>query len=487
MYGLNNWFIVLIGVVIAVFGAYVVPTDFLGLSNLEGGVLGEGELAAVIDIANPDILEEEVDLSSVISDEIVKEEIESVVEIKEELAESPVLLEPILGPVKVETVVPSVTEPIISFCLFNVAGTPSHKDLIINEIAWMGSVNSANDEWIELKNISGQELDLSGWQLVDLGEQIKIQLDGKLPAGGLYLLERTDDNSLPLAVADKIYTGALGNVGEGLRLFAPQCVLVDGVMAAPDWPGGDSLYKRTAERTAALLWQFSSETGGTPKLENSAGFVLPVVEENNSSYPTPPDNQEQPLPENNQNNPAPATSNVTHILISEVLFDVEGSDTGKEFIEIYNPTNQAADISSWSIQHLSGSGSLTKKNFEAGDNIAPKSFFLIWLGSNSQADMTWSSGSLNNTSATIYLVDNQDLVSTTTTLVVVDTVNYDIAALSGFVAGQSLERETYSGSCVSAQGSSEYLGNGCDTDSASDFELRAIPNPQNAQSLPEPR
>ena len=32
---------------------------------------------------------------------------------------------------------------------------------IFNEIAWMGTKNSSNDEWIEIKNISGNSIDLA--------------------------------------------------------------------------------------------------------------------------------------------------------------------------------------------------------------------------------------------------------------------------------------------------------------------------------------
>ena len=62
----------------------------------------------------------------------------------------------------------------------NTSQTPSHQSVVINEVAWMGTANSANDEWIELKNISAGELDISGWQVVDMAEQIKVRLDGGL-------------------------------------------------------------------------------------------------------------------------------------------------------------------------------------------------------------------------------------------------------------------------------------------------------------------
>lgn len=404
----------------------------------------------------------------------------------------------------VETIPENQPVPIeiipLSLCSFNSpstsSGQASHQGVVINEVAWMGSANSANDEWIELKNISGGEIDLNNWQIIDLGEQIKIQLTGKLSAGGFYLLERTDDGSVPNVPADQIYTGALSNVGEGLRLFNKDCGLIDEVMAAPDWSAGDNGYKKTMERSASFYWLNYSGDGqggiyGTPKAENSPGAVPFNPGSGGNPAPTsvvqnPPPAQPQPEPVQEAQPPVPPPAPLK-ILISEILFDAAGSDDGKEFIELYNPNDQSVDLSAWSIQHQSSSGSLTKKNFEAGNSIAAKSFFLIWLGSDSRADLVWASGSLNNASAAIYLVDNQNLISTTSP-VSVDAVNYDTADLPGFVAGQSLERKALeNNSCAIPWDSGEYTGNGCDTDNSNDWVSRAAPNPQNKQSLPEPR
>ena len=38
------------------------------------------------------------------------------------------------------------------------------------------------------------------------------------------------------------------------------------------------------------------------------------------------------------------------VVISELLVNPTGSDSGKEFIELYNPTDSSIDISNWQIQ-----------------------------------------------------------------------------------------------------------------------------------------
>ncbi|MBU4338505.1 right-handed parallel beta-helix repeat-containing protein [Patescibacteria group bacterium] len=68
----------------------------------------------------------------------------------------------------------------------------------------------------------------------------------------------------------------------------------------------------------------------------------------------------------------------------------------------------------------------------------------------------------------------------------IDSMNYDKNSI--VVAGQSLERKALqSGDCVSSQLKGEFLGNGCDTDDEGDFEIRLAPNPQNSDSVAEPR
>ncbi len=180
---------------------------------------------------------------------------------------------------------PAVTVSVANtqqICSFATSQTPTHQGARLNEVAWMGSLASANDEWIELKNISAAPQNLSGWQLADKDEQIRVVfVDGDtIPSGGFYLLERTDDASVPGVTANKIYQGALGNTGEGLRLFNNQCILIDEALAAPNWPAGDAGTRKTMERNASdLNWHTSVSAGGTPKAENS----VPVAPLSSSS------------------------------------------------------------------------------------------------------------------------------------------------------------------------------------------------------------
>jgi hypothetical protein len=158
-------------------------------------------------------------------------------------------------------------KPAVQWC--EPKGKPlTEKQVVINEVAWMGTLQSYSDEWIELKNISGRDADISGWQVQNKNRKIKISFDeGEiLPAGGLYLLERTDDESVAGIGADKIYKGSLGNSNEALYLFDAACRLQDSVAAVGKWPAGDNVSKKTMIRRDGQQWQTAA--AGTPKAEN---------------------------------------------------------------------------------------------------------------------------------------------------------------------------------------------------------------------------
>lgn len=146
--------------------------------------------------------------------------------------------------------------------------------VVINEVAWMGTVDSANDEWIELYN-TGSSVSLDGWVLTD-GMNLEIELSGTIDAGEYAVLERTDDTTAP-GSAFLIYTGALSNTGATLKLLRDGGGIEDQVAGGEDWEniGGDNVTKETAQLTS------SGWVTGTP----TPGSV-------NVSYEPPADNQE---------------------------------------------------------------------------------------------------------------------------------------------------------------------------------------------------
>jgi hypothetical protein len=227
-------------------------------------------------------------------------------------------------------------------------------DLVVNEISWMGSAANVNAEWIELKNLSSADIDLSGWTLNAADGQPKINLSGTIPAGGYFLLERqTSNDTVPGVAADLIYTGALGNSGEVLELKDGAGILIDKVDASAGWLAGDNTTKQTQERKDDGSWQSSVNPGGTPKAANDCA--------GGSSAPETP----APPPEDDSGGSAPVYR-YGDVLINEFVSDPLTGEN--EWVELYNPSGGKISLDGWTVSDGTGaetplSGGFAEDNY----------------------------------------------------------------------------------------------------------------------------
>lgn len=166
--------------------------------------------------------------------------------------------------------------------------------VVINEVAWAGSADSANDEWIELYNTGGSAIDLAGWVIEDDGATT-YALSGVIPAGGYFLIEDSEAAVNP-QMADLLVNLSLANSGDSLVLKDDGGVAIDTVNGGGGaWPGGSSGTNASMERIDVMIsgddagnWGTSDGTGssatasagslivGTPKMLNSVG-VPPIT------------------------------------------------------------------------------------------------------------------------------------------------------------------------------------------------------------------
>lgn len=159
----------------------------------------------------------------------------------------------------------------------------ANAQVLINEIAWMGSVNSANEEWLELYNSGAEDADISGWILESQDGSPKINLSGVIKQNGYFLLERTSDNSAPNVEADLIYTGAMSNSGEVLVLKNAMGMEIDRVDGSNDWEniGGDNATKETAQKSGtAWITAISTPMAQTRINADSAQIDADTIQKN---------------------------------------------------------------------------------------------------------------------------------------------------------------------------------------------------------------
>ncbi|MDP3962946.1 MAG: lamin tail domain-containing protein, partial [bacterium] len=134
----------------------------------------------------------------------------------------------------------------------------SQKPIVINEVAWMGTDASFQDEWIELYNKTGAALSLDDWRLrvstVIIGSKSSdIPLSGSIEPHGYYLMERTDDTTVADISADIMFTGSLNNEYTQLSLVDAAGTVIDETPHGAFWAAGDNATKHTMERVRTEL------------------------------------------------------------------------------------------------------------------------------------------------------------------------------------------------------------------------------------------
>jgi len=226
----------------------------------------------------------------------------------------------------------------------------------------MGTENSSSDEWIELYNTSSSSIDLTNWTLEATDGSPFITLEGDISAGKFFLLERTNDDSVPDIIADQIYTGALGNSGEYLKLKDSNNNIIEEINCSDGWFAGDNSTKQTMERTTNG-WQTSLDFGGTPKAQNSSGkepeeeiepeeeLEEEEIEEESEEFQEPVESSNPaPVPpaesSSNQLPIADAGNDIIAFTDEEITFDGSGS---------YDPDNDELNYN-WNL----GEGTIKK-------------------------------------------------------------------------------------------------------------------------------
>ncbi|NOY69654.1 MAG: hypothetical protein GXP53_09240, partial [Deltaproteobacteria bacterium] len=159
------------------------------------------------------------------------------------------------------------------------AHAASPGDVVITEIAWMGTEAATVSEWIELYNTTSASITLTNWTLVATSGTPNITLSGSIAANGYFLLERVGDDTIDNLTADQIYTGALVDTGDTLTLSDTTPTTIDTANSDGGvWPAGTNTPKATMERIGPFLpdadanWQTS--TGNANNARDRGGDLI---------------------------------------------------------------------------------------------------------------------------------------------------------------------------------------------------------------------
>lgn len=214
------------------------------------------------------------------------------------------------------------------------ATTYYYGNVLINE--FVSDPVAGQNEWVELINMTGNNIDLNNWQLTD-GAGTVTNLSGILMSGALFVVDKPN--------------GALNNSGDEISLWAPGKILIAKV-AYGNWDDGrpsDNAPVATDPHSVARfddLYDITTlPTKGQPNVKN----------QNTSNI--------------SSTNSSVENKTITTLVISELFADPVGSDD-LEFIELYNDSNVAVDISGWRL--VNGKGQ--EYVLPAGTNIEAKKY-----------------------------------------------------------------------------------------------------------------
>ncbi|MEO8398287.1 MAG: lamin tail domain-containing protein [Ignavibacteriaceae bacterium] len=222
--------------------------------------------------------------------------------------------------------------------------------IIINEV--MYDPQQGEPEWIELVNISQQNINLKNWSISDL-----------LPMPAKNLITKNDITISPneyfIAAHDssfysfhpevnaKIFIanfGTLGNTEDGIILYDFRNINIDSLNYKSAWGGGNGF---SLERIS-----FENETNDSSNWTSSLSI-----------------NKSTPGKENSINKIQPGKRN--DLIINEIMFDPDIDNC--EFIEFFNLSGDSLNIGGWKIEDENGNYFiLSKTNF-----ILPANSFFI--------------------------------------------------------------------------------------------------------------
>jgi len=240
--------------------------------------------------------------------------------------------------------------------------------LLLSEVLYDADGADGGLEWIELYNPSGGTLDLSDLCLGAGGGDYTntlVSLAGSVASEATFVVggpTSSAANGNPTFDQEVDWSPDLQNsdstTADGVALFNVRCsqvtpstVPIDAVVYGP--ANTDALIDETGTANAPEVGDASS--GQSIERTDLAGSW-----------------QIQPLPNPNVAFPPPPPEG---LILSEVLYNVSGTDDGLEWVEIYNSGTETIDLSDFSLGN--GGTSYTSSTVQLAGSLAPGGVFVV--------------------------------------------------------------------------------------------------------------
>ena len=330
-----------------------------------------------------------------------------------------------------------------------------------------GTDSSALLEWVELYNNSSQSVDLTGWVLErgksSYGEVAT--LSGSIAHNGTFVIAEQNHPGLAdymLPEGDKLDLGNAGSNADAIRLLDCDGVVADTVLYgtnnADSWlddgglvagdaalapkPGEGDVTARVFDGadTNDSFADFCTDADSTPNAANSCGSTTDTGDTGTGEF----------------------VACDTELRINEFAPNPDGSDTGNEWVELYNGDSLSTDLTGWSLEW--GTSSWQSDAFLDGGVVGPGGWIVVGGSDVLGVDLvvTISMGNASNSDGVRLVCPDGSIA---------DTVIYGSPNEDGWVddhgtLAESMADSAGSGECITR------IQDGYDTDqSGVDFQL----------------
>jgi len=270
-----------------------------------------------------------------------------------------------------------------SVVLFSSVASGEEPSVVINELLYDVPGSDTGNEWVELFNVSGSPVDLSGWNIQRGGTTFTTVFTfpgGASIAPGSFLLVGEQNVASAAFQASLVFQNG-GDATDGVRIVTGDGTVVDvllygepnahglpdrsgaaGTAFAPDVPEGHSLARIPDGRhSSGDSRDFSNASAPTPGAKNAGDIA--------SSPPTSAEAAGATA------GPSSISESSGRVVVNEVLPNPLGSDEEGEFVELWNSGTDSANLLGFSLDDAEGGSA--PYALHRGTSIPPKGYLVL--------------------------------------------------------------------------------------------------------------